>query len=119
MQLEAIPVGRDPPAEVNVIVEVPVHGAPIKYEMDEAGGDAKILAVPAARLTQRYDPLASYTDLPEITTRQVERFFQHYKDLEPGKWVRTLGWGDAGEARDYIARAIERAKRRAGTGALP
>lgn len=174
MQLDAISIGRDPPSEVNVVVEVPVHGAPIKYEMDkaagalvvdrflytsmrypgnygfiphtrsedgdpcdvlvanqrgivpgavlavrpvgvlkmqdEAGGDEKILAVPAARLTRRYDRIANYTDLPEITLRQVQHFFEHYKDLEPGKWVRVRGWGDAAEAQDYIMRAIERAR---------
>jgi inorganic pyrophosphatase len=175
MQLEAIPVGRDPPAEVNVVVEVPVGGPPIKYEMDksagalyvdrflytamrypgnygfiphtlsgdgdpcdvlvanqrgiipgailavrpvgvlrmqdEAGGDEKILAVPASRLTRRYDRVSNYTDLPESTIRQVQHFFEHYKDLEPGKWVRVLGWGDAREAQTYILEAIERARR--------
>ena len=176
MRLEAVSVGRDPPNEVNVVVEVPVGGEPIKYEMDkasgalivdrflytamrypgnygfiphtlsddgdpcdvlvtnqrgvipgavlavrpvgvlkmqdEAGGDEKIIAVPVPRLTRRYEKVHNYTDLPEITVHQVQHFFEHYKDLETSKWVKVTGWGDAAEAREYIVRAIERARRR-------
>ena len=54
--------------------------------------------------------MKSYTDLPEITREQIEHFFIHYKDLEPGKWVKLLGWGGLDEARALIAAAIERAK---------
>jgi inorganic pyrophosphatase len=79
---------------------------------DESGGDEKIIAVPSSRLTRRYDQVSSYTDLPEITWRQIEHFFLHYKDLEPGKWVKLAGWGDVDEARHMIAAAIERAKTR-------
>jgi inorganic pyrophosphatase len=174
MHFDSISVGRDPPNEVNVVVEVPVGGEPIKYEMDkasgalivdrflytsmrypgnygfiphtlsddgdpcdvlianqrgivpgavlavrpvgvlkmqdEAGGDEKIVAVPVPRLTRRYEKVHNYTDLPEITLHQVQHFFEHYKDLEPTKWVKILGWGDAQEARQYIVRAIERAR---------
>jgi inorganic pyrophosphatase len=49
--------------------------------------------------------------LPVITLQQVQHFFEHYKDLEPGKWVKVLGWGDAAEARKLITEAIERAKK--------
>ncbi|HTY50606.1 MAG TPA: inorganic diphosphatase [Steroidobacteraceae bacterium] len=174
MYLDAISVGRDPPREVNVLVEVPVGGEPVKYEMDkasgalvvdrflytsmrypgnygfiphtlsedgdpcdvlvvnqrgllpgaviavrpvgvlkmkdEAGGDEKIVAVPVPRLTRRYEQVHNYTDLPEITRQQVQHFFEHYKDLEAGKWVQVLGWGDAAEAQDYIVHSIERAQ---------
>jgi inorganic pyrophosphatase len=79
---------------------------------DESGGDEKIIAVPSSRLTRRYDQVSSYTDLPEITWRQIEHFFLHYKDLEPGKWVKLAGWGDVDEARHLIVAAIERAKTR-------
>jgi inorganic pyrophosphatase len=173
MDLSALPIGKNPPYEVNVVVEVPVGGEPIKYEMhkpsgalmvdrflytsmrypgnygfiphtlsddgdpidvvianqrgllpgsviavrpvgvlrmqDEAGGDEKILAVPIPKLTQRYEHVHNYTDLPDITIKQVQHFFEHYKDLEPGKWVKALGWGDAAEARDMISAAIARA----------
>ena len=77
---------------------------------DEAGGDEKIIAVPVPRLTRRYEKVHSYTDLPEITLRQIEHFFEHYKDLETSKWVKVLGWGDAGEAEAMILAAIERHK---------
>jgi inorganic pyrophosphatase len=53
----------------------------------------------------------NYTDLPAITLEQIQHFFEHYKDLEKGKWVKMLGWGDAEEARGLINEAIERAKK--------
>jgi inorganic pyrophosphatase len=62
------------------------------------------------KLTQRYARVTNYTDLPEITLAQIQHFFTHYKDLEPGKWVKLLGWGDAAEARKLIAEAIARAQ---------
>jgi inorganic pyrophosphatase len=174
MLLEAVSAGRNPPEEVNVIVEVPVGGEPVKYEMDkasgamvvdrflytsmrypgnygfipktlsddgdpcdvlicnqrgiipgaivacrpvgvlkmqdEAGGDEKIIAVPVPRLTRRYEHVHNYTHLPEITISQVQHFFEHYKDLEPTKWVKVLGWGDAAESRAIIVQAMERYK---------
>jgi inorganic pyrophosphatase len=174
MRIDAIAVGVNPPEDVNVIVEVPIGGEPIKYEMDkaagtlvvdrflhtpmrypgnygfvphtlsedgdpidvliantrpivpgavinvrpigvlkmvdDAGGDEKILAVPVPRLTKRYEHVMNYTDLPGITLEQVQHFFEHYKDLEPGKWVKMNGWGDASEAKRLIREAIERAK---------
>ena len=174
MRLEAVSIGSDPPSEVNVVVEVPIGGEPIKYEMDkaagalvvdrflytsmrypgnygfiphtlsgdgdpcdvivantraiapgaimacrivgvlvmedEAGGDEKLIAVPSARLTQRYDNVKDYTDLPQITLDQIEHFFAHYKDLEPGKWVKILRWGDAAQARKLVMEGIERAR---------
>jgi inorganic pyrophosphatase len=77
---------------------------------DEAGGDEKIIAVPVPRLTRRYEKVLSYTDLPDITLKQIEHFFQHYKDLESNKWVEVLGWGDAAEAKQMIVESIERAR---------
>jgi inorganic pyrophosphatase len=175
MRLEAISTGKNPPHEVNVIVEVPVGGEPIKYEMDkesgtlvvdrflytsmrypgnygfiphtlsddgdpcdvlianqraivpgaiiavrpigvlkmndEAGGDEKIVAVPTTKLTRRYERVKNHTDLPEITLHQIEHFFEHYKDLEEGKWVKVVGWGDAEEAGRLILESIERYKK--------
>jgi len=80
---------------------------------DEAGGDEKIVAVPAQHLTQRYDKVSNYTDLPDITLQQIEHFFANYKDLEPGKWVKIVRWGDAAEAQKIIREAIVRAGRQA------
>jgi inorganic pyrophosphatase len=76
---------------------------------DEAGIDEKIVAVPSPRLTRRYEHVHNYKDLPVITLEQIQHFFEHYKDLEKGKWVKLAGWGDAAEARRLIAEAIARA----------
>jgi inorganic pyrophosphatase len=74
---------------------------------DEGGGDEKIVAVPVPRLMQRYAHVRNYTDLPEISWRQIEHFFPHYK---VGKWVECTGWGDASEAKRLIREAINRSK---------
>ncbi|MBB3313540.1 MULTISPECIES: inorganic diphosphatase [unclassified Rhizobium] len=175
MRIDAVSIGKNPPEDVNVIVEVPVGGHPIKYEMDKEAGtlvvdrflytpmtypgnygfvphtlsedgdpidvliastrplvpgcvinvrpigvlkmednsgkDEKIIAVPSPKLTLRYEKVKDYTDLPEITLKQIEHFFEHYKDLEPGKWVKIYGWGDSKEAGALILEAIERAKK--------
>lgn len=174
MRIDAVPIGKNPPHDINVIIEVPVGGEPIKYEMDkeagalyvdrflytpmrypgnygfvphtlcgdgdpidvlvanqraiipgaimncrpvgvlkmrdEGGEDEKVIAVPSTKLTRRYERIETYTDLPEITLRQIEHFFQHYKDLEKNKWVEISGWGDKSEAEHLISAAIERAK---------
>jgi len=174
MNLNAVSVGKNPPQEVNVVIEVPIGGEPIKYEMDkdsgalvvdrflytsmrypgnygfiphtlsedgdpcdvivantraivpgaimscrivgvlmmedEAGGDEKLIAVPSSKLTKRYDSVKNYTDLPEITLQQIEHFFEHYKDLEPNKWVKVTGWGDAAKAHSMVEAGVARAK---------
>ena len=174
MRLDAIPVGSNPPHDVNVVIEVPIGGEPIKYEMDKASGalmvdrflytpmrypgnygfiphtlsgdgdpcdvlvantraivpgafmsvrpigvlvmednageDEKIIAVPSAKITARYAGVNEISDMPDITIQQIEHFFTHYKDLEPGKWVKILRWGDAAEAQKMILEGIERAK---------
>ncbi len=69
-----------------------------------------MLAVPSPALTQRYDHVKDVSDMPEITMRQVEHFFEHYKDLEPGKWVRIGDWHGAEDAKRMIVEAIERAR---------
>ena len=69
---------------------------------DEAGQDEKIIAVPTTKLSERYKNVSSYTDLPEITIKQIEHFFEHYKDLEPNKWVKIDSWKDAKEAKALL-----------------
>jgi inorganic pyrophosphatase len=174
MNLNAVSIGKNAPHDVNVIIEVPIGGEPIKYEMDkdagalvvdrflytsmrypgnygfvphtlsgdgdpcdvivantraivpgaimscrivgvllmedEAGGDEKLIAVPSPKLTRRYEKVQNYTDLPAITLQQIEHFFSHYKDLEPGKWVKVVRWGDAEEAKKLLLEGVERAK---------
>jgi len=75
---------------------------------DEAGGDAKILAVPVDKLSGLYRSVQSPRDLPEITTQQIAHFFEHYKDLEPGKWVRISTWVGAEEAKREIQDGVAR-----------
>ena len=175
MDLSKISSGPNPPEDVNVLVEVPLGGEPIKYEIDKASGamfvdrflytsmrypcnygfiphtlsldgdpidvmvvgnralvpgcvvrcvpvgvlmmtddkgqDEKILAVPHPKLTRYYEKIKDYRELPEILVERIVHFFEHYKDLEPGKWVKLLGWGDVDEARRLITEAIERAKK--------
>ena len=172
MRIDAITIGNNPPEDVNVIIEVPLGGQPIKYEMDKeagtlvvdrflytpmsypgnygfvphtlsedgdpidvlvvntrelvpgcvinvrpvgvlimednAGQDEKVIAVPSTQLTRRYDHVLEHTDLPDITMQQVEHFFEHYKDLETGKWAKVKGWGEPEEAMDLIRQGIER-----------
>jgi inorganic pyrophosphatase len=174
MRLDAIPVGANAPEEVNVIIEVPLGGEPIKYEMDKASGamfvdrflhtamrypgnygfiphtlsgdgdpcdvlvvntrpivpgavmpvrivgvllmkdqagqDEKLVGVPVERVSARWGHVRNYTDLPPITLQQIEHFFAHYKDLEPGKWSKVDRWGDAAEARQMVIEGILRAK---------
>ena len=175
MRIDAISIGENPPKDINVIVEVPVGGHPIKYELDKeagtlvvdrflytpmtypgnygfvphtlsedgdpidvlicnsrplvpgcvincrpigvlvmednAGQDEKIIAVPSPHVSRRFDSVKNYTDLPEITQQQIQHFFEHYKDLEPGKWVKIGDWMGAAEARRLVVEAIERAKK--------
>jgi inorganic pyrophosphatase len=73
--------------------------------------DEKIIAAPSPRLTRRYENVKSYKDLPHITIEQVQHFFEHYKDLEPGKWVKVVKWGDADEAHRLILEGVERNKK--------
>ena len=170
MNLAAISPGIAPFHEVNVVIEVPIGGPPIKYEMDkasgalvvdrflytpmrypgnygfipntlsedgdpcdvivvnrrpifpgavlrarpigvllmqdEAGPDEKIIAVPGSRLTRRYDDVKDVADLPEISRAQIQHFFEHYKDLEAGKWVKIEGWAGIDEAKAEIVAGV-------------
>jgi inorganic pyrophosphatase len=97
---------------VPIITGVVVRCRPIgmlKME-DEAGGDAKLLAVPVDKLSSLYRAIKSPRDLPELATAQISHFFQHYKDLEPGKWVKVEGWVGAEEAKQEILAGVERYK---------
>ena len=77
---------------------------------DEAGEDTKLLAVPIDKLTSLYRTVNSPRDLPELTLAQIAHFFQHYKDLEKGKWVRGLRWEGPADAERLVSEAIERAR---------
>jgi len=77
---------------------------------DESGEDAKIIAVPHSRLSSEYDGVKNIGDIPHLLKSQIELFFQHYKSLEQGKWVKIDCWGDIDEARTEIMSSFERAK---------
>jgi len=75
---------------------------------DEAGMDAKIIAVPASRLKPVYDHVEGIEDLPPFLTDQIRHFFEHYKDLEPNKWVKVTGWGDRAAAQKEVTDSVAR-----------
>ena len=77
---------------------------------DEAGLDEKTIAVPSTRLTKRYGAIKSYTNLLEISIRQVRHFFEHYKDLEDEKRIKVTCWGGIDDACRLIIEVYERAK---------
>jgi len=76
---------------------------------DDGGEDEKVIAVPSESITQRYVGIQNHSDLPDITLNQIQHFFEHYKDLEPNKWVKIEGWRDAAAAKEMIQKAITRA----------
>lgn len=78
---------------------------------DEGGSDAKIIAVPHDKLTKIYTDVHETSDLPSLLTRQIEHFFENYKDLEDGKWVKVEGWANAARAKEIIVEAYEAAKK--------
>ena len=77
---------------------------------DDGGRDEKILAVPSSSISMRYDKIRNADDLPDITVAQIRHFFEHYKDLEPDKWVRILGLYNADRAKQLILDSIDRAE---------
>ncbi|MFN4045839.1 MAG: inorganic diphosphatase, partial [Acidilobaceae archaeon] len=76
---------------------------------DEEGPDSKVIAVPKAKLDPYYARWRDVGDIPEPLREKIKHFFEHYKELEPGKWVKVTGWKGAEEARRKIREAIERA----------
>jgi len=75
---------------------------------DESGEDAKIVAVPHSKLTKQYDHIQDVNDLPELLKAQIQHFFERYKELEAGKWVKVEGWGDKAAAEAEIKTSAER-----------
>lgn len=74
---------------------------------DEAGSDAKVVAVPHSKLTRLYDDVQEASDLPELLREQIKHFFENYKDLEKGKWVKVEGWADSARAKAIIEEAAK------------
>ena len=78
----------------------------ILHMEDESGVDGKVLAVPTQKLLPAYDKINSLEDIHEITLKQIQHFFEHYKDLEKGKWVKVLGWKGVDEAKKEVVDGI-------------
>jgi inorganic pyrophosphatase len=74
---------------------------------DESGDDAKILALPIDKLFKGYRNIESFRDMPTHLLDQISHFFEHYKDLDEGKWVRVLGWGGREDAREEIMNSVK------------
>jgi len=172
MDLNKIKTGKNPPEEVNVVIEIQANSSPVKHEFDkesgalfvdrilsvamyypahygfipktisgdgdpadvlvitdapimpgvviaarpigvllmedEAGQDEKILAVPTTKISPSCTHIKSYKDLPQITLDKIKHFFERYKDLEQGKWVKVVGWEGAEKAKSLISEAIVR-----------
>ena len=171
MNLDRVSSGADLPNDINVIIEIPAHADPVKYEVDketgamfvdrfmntamhypcnygyvphtlspdgdpvdvlvltpvplisgsvvrcrpvgvlkmtdESGDDAKVLAVPIDKLCKEYRSVQDFRDLPPSILEQVAHFFEHYKDLDEGKWVRVDGWAGIDEARKEILDSVK------------
>jgi inorganic pyrophosphatase len=176
MDLSKLPTGKNPPEQINVVIEIPQGGPPIKYEVDkdsgalmvdrfmstamfypanygfvpntlsgdgdpvdvlvvthvpvtpgavipsrpigvllmkdESGEDEKIIAVPTDKINPFTAHIQSTADLSPMLVAQIEHFFKHYKDLEKGKWVEVIRWGDAAEARKLISEGIARLQKK-------
>lgn len=174
MTYKMINAGNNIPHEINVIIEIPAHSNPIKYEIDkktgrvfvdrflgtamhypcdygyipqtlsedsdpvdvlvicpfpllpgsvvrcrpiglldmvdEAGPDSKLIAVPIGALTPLYNHIHQPEDLPASTLNTIKHFFDHYKDLESNRWVKTAEWRNAEKAKKEIVDSIERYK---------
>lgn len=106
--------GDGDPVDVLVITPVPlIPGAVIPCRaigilkmQDESGDDAKVLAVPTDKLIKLYSAWQTPDDVPEMMRNALVHFFEHYKDLEPGKWVKVLGWEGPEAARKEIANGM-------------
>jgi inorganic pyrophosphatase len=171
MNLDRVSPGKNIPDEINVIIEIPAHSDPVKYEVDketgamfvdrfmstamhypcnygyvphtlskdgdpvdvlvatpvpliagsviqcrpvgvlkmtdESGDDAKVLAVPIDKLCKSYRSATSIDDMQPMLLDQIAHFFEHYKDLDEGKWVRVEGWGNIDDAKEEIMSSVQ------------
>ena len=108
--------GDGDPADVLVILPLPlVPGSVIRCRpvgvmmmQDEAGSDEKLLAVPVDKVFNGYSHVQDIGQVSKHWLERIGHFFQHYKDLEPGKWVKLSGWGNAAQARRIVEEAVSR-----------
>ncbi|PZP40465.1 MAG: inorganic diphosphatase [Pseudomonas fluorescens] len=98
--------------DIAVVPGAVIRARPVGVLMttDESGEDAKLVCVPHKKLDSRFENIKDYTDLPQMFRDQLEQFYSHYKNLEPGKWVKIAGWGDAKTAEAIVLKGITDAK---------
>jgi inorganic pyrophosphatase len=180
MNIDLIPAGKNPPQDINVIIEITggaAGGAPVKYEIDKDSGavfvdrvvntpmfypcnygfvpntlhadgdptdvlvicdfplqpgvvircrpvgvlkmeddggmDDKLIAVPVVKVDPFQAHINDLDDIPQKTRDRIKHFFEHYKDLEEGKWVKVIGWGHRAEAEEILATSLEAVKAKA------
>ena len=175
MSIKEISIGKNPPEEVNVVIEVSANSLPVKYELDkessflfvdrfigtpmhypcnygfipntlsedgdpvdvlviseypvmngavipckpvgvfimedEKGMDEKVLAVPTVKMNSEYSKINELDEVPEVLLNKIKHFFEHYKELEKGKWVKVTGFADSKKAKEIVSEAIARIKK--------
>ena len=92
-------------------VVIPCRPLGILKMEDEAGGDSKLVAVPTEKICAMYKGIQKLEDLPELLIAQIKHFFEHYKDLEPGKWVKVVGWAGIEDAKAEVVTGLESFKK--------
>lgn len=102
--LDVLVISPYPVAIGSVIRSRPVG---VMFMEDEHGIDAKIIAVPHSKLSKLYDHILNIDDIDQLTLNRIQHFFEHYKDLEEGKWVKLQGWGNVDKAREEILSSIQ------------
>jgi inorganic pyrophosphatase len=108
--------GDGDPVDVLVVLPLPlIPGSVIRCRpvgmlamTDEAGEDTKVIAVPISKVYPAYDDIATVDALPALLRDRIAHFFEHYKDLEPGKWVKVEGWRGPEAARREINESVAR-----------
>ncbi len=103
--VDILVISREPVVPGSIIEAVPV--AVLNME-DEEGRDWKIVAVPKSKLDPLYKDMTDVDKIPEALKEKIRHFFEHYKELEPGKWVKVTGWEPRSKALEIIQAAIER-----------
>ncbi|MCX8195968.1 MAG: inorganic diphosphatase [Acidilobaceae archaeon] len=106
--VDVLVISREPVLPGSLIEVVPIGLLEME---DEEGVDSKVIAVPKPKLDPYFASWKDVGDMPEILKDKIRHFFEHYKELEPGKWVKVRSWRGAEEARRKVAEALERAKR--------
>lgn len=105
--VDVLVLGNDPVIPISIIRSHPIG---VLLTEDEEGQDSKIIAVPITKLDPSFSSVTDIGKIPEYMSNQIKHFFEHYKELERGKYVKVTGWGDKVMAKKKISEAIARYK---------